>query len=279
VGDWRQAQKRPRLTVRGRVKRGAFALIKRIYAKACGEGMGVNRDWRRAMTRVDLDALKAIPAGSDRPSDEDGTASAELLGCMRPWPARRPTSGQGAFHPAELDTLVSLSLCCPRRFGSYRLQLDWLSDIDAATRLLYVRLALLVLAPRSSRGGERTVRALVAVDPISPQQDSRLAKRVLTRNSRSFVFAGDGAAQSGGARVERAVARLASGSQAAMDVRSRCRRRRRLCVLKPASQAATEAATPVAGIAIRMVARFGVRNRENAERRSNKFQEGCDSQG
>jgi hypothetical protein len=30
--------------------------------------------------------------------------------------------------------------------GSNRLQLDWLSDIDAATRLLYVRLALLVLA-------------------------------------------------------------------------------------------------------------------------------------
>lgn len=30
--------------------------------------------------------------------------------------------------------------------GSNQLQLDWLSDVDAATRLLYVRLALLVLA-------------------------------------------------------------------------------------------------------------------------------------
>ncbi|USQ98442.1 hypothetical protein [Caulobacter sp. RL271] len=30
--------------------------------------------------------------------------------------------------------------------GSNRLQLDWLADVDAATRLLYVRLALMVLA-------------------------------------------------------------------------------------------------------------------------------------
>ncbi|WP_454759988.1 hypothetical protein [Caulobacter segnis] len=30
--------------------------------------------------------------------------------------------------------------------GSNQLQLDWLSDVDAATRLLYVRLALMVLA-------------------------------------------------------------------------------------------------------------------------------------
>jgi hypothetical protein len=30
--------------------------------------------------------------------------------------------------------------------GSNYLQLDWLSDVDAATRLLYVRLALMILA-------------------------------------------------------------------------------------------------------------------------------------
>lgn len=60
-----------------------------------------------------------------------------------------------------------------------------------------------------------------------------------------------------------------------MDVCGGSRRSRRLLVLNSDSQAATEAATPVAGIAIRLVAGFGVRNRENAERRSNKFQEGA----
>jgi hypothetical protein len=93
--------------------------------------------------------------------------------------------------------------------GSNQLLLDWWGDIDAATRLLYVRLALLILA-----------------EPSDPAEETRspLGPSWLLSRYRH-------AAEDDSPGAERAITGLAGGSASTLDIRCCGRSGRWVCLL------------------------------------------------
>lgn len=107
----------------------------------------------------------------------------------------------------------------------------------------------------SGGGGSGAARTVLAVEPVSTQQDPRPAKRVHARNSRSFVFAGDRTAKDHGPGAERADQGVAGGIASALDVRRRGRSGWRICLLSSRtlrwrSDRGLRRTSPVAAIAI-----------------------------